>query len=300
MEYFSDKERGLRPRTEESITPAVWGGIVAYIQTLISTGALGYQFPELCRDGAAPIGTNQEALSMALKAEISGIDWPLQTQKSETGGYSWGTEPYVHDTLQVLDIIQFCYKNSAKPIQGSLHPYFLHHHLTFDVQVGRHEFCERINTLFSRNGLAYELNQNGAIVRLAPPILQETLLDTIFRTGDHTLDQMLEEARRKFLNPDVSIRREAVERLWDAWERIKSIDRPDNKKLSIELLLNKAAQEPEVRHLLEDEAKKLTEIGNSFHIRHSEMAQTRISDSDHLDYIFHRLFSMFQLLLRKR
>lgn len=145
----------------------------------------------------------------------------------------------------------------------------------------------------------YELNQNGAIVRLAPPILQESIINTIFRTGDYTLDQMLEEARRKFLNPDVSLRREAIERLWDAWERIKTIERPDNKKLSICLLLNKAALEPVVRQLLEDEAKKLTEIGNSFQIRHSEVTQTRISDSDHLDYLFHRLFSMIQLLLRK-
>jgi len=298
MEYFSDKVRGHRPRTEESITPTVWGGIVAFIQSLIQTGALGYQFPELCPNGAGKIGTDQGALSMALQAEISGIDWPLQTQKSETD--SWETKPFAPNTLSVFDLVEFCYKNSAKPIQGYYHSHFQHHHITFNVQAGREEFRERINTLFSRNGLAYELNINGSIVRLAPPVLQETLIDAIFRTGDDTLDQMLEETRRKFLNPDVSLRREAVERLWDAWERIKTLDRPDNKKLSIELLLNNAARGPEALQLLEDEAKKLTDIGNSFHIRHSEIAQTRISDSDHLDYLFHRLFCMILLLLRKR
>lgn len=52
--------------------------------------------------------------------------------------------------------------------------------------------------------------------------------------------------------------------------------------------------------MLEDEAQKLTDIGNSFHIRHAEVAQIRITDSLVLDYLFHRLFSMIQLLILKQ
>lgn len=302
MEYFSDLERGHKSRTEEEVSPTTWGGIVAFIQSLISTGALGYQFPESCPDPGvfAPIGTDQEAFSLALKAEITGIDWPLQTQTTDLGGSSsWESKPFSPDTLLVLDLVQFCYKNSAKPIHGSFHKYYHHHHLTYDVAAGQKEFRERINMLFSRNGLAYELDINGAIVRLAPPILRETLMNAVFQTGDKTLDHMLEESRCKFLNPDTSIRREAIERLWDAWERIKTIENPDNKKLSIGILLKKVTDITEIRQMLDDEAKKITEIGNSFQIRHSEVTQTMISDSDHLDYLFHRLFSLMQLLLKK-
>jgi len=111
---------------------------------------------------------------------------------------------------------------------------------------------------------------------------------------------MLEESRKKFLNPDPIIRREAVERLWDCWERIKTLEIPDNKKASTETLLNRAATDLDVRELLGKEAKELTDIGNSFHIRHSEVGQTTISDSDFIDYLFHRLFSIIQFLLRKR
>ena len=71
MGYFSDKQRGPRPRTEEQLTPAAWGGIVALIQTLVSTGAFGYKYPEMCPNGAGPYGTRLlQALSLAVKAEF--------------------------------------------------------------------------------------------------------------------------------------------------------------------------------------------------------------------------------------
>ena len=136
--------------------------------------------------------------------------------------------------------------------------------------------------------------------RLAPPILRESLATTYFRTGDTTLNRMLEEGRTKFLNPNPSVRREAVERLWDCWERLKSLENPDDKKQSVESLLSKSANDPAFRSVLEDEARKLTSIGNSFHIRHSEVKQSAVTDSAHIDYLFHRLFSLIQLLLSKR
>jgi hypothetical protein len=44
---------------------------------------------------------------------------------------------------------------------------------------------------------------------------------------------MLDESQKKFLNPHPDIRKEAVERLWDCWERLKSIENPKSKKDSI-------------------------------------------------------------------
>jgi hypothetical protein len=300
MQYFSDKERGPRPRTEETVSPTAWGGIVAFINTLISTGAFGYQFPELCPDGMGPVSTNEGQFSLAIQAEIPGLSWPLETTSDEASGFSWARKSYAPDTLMILDLVQFCYSIVAKPVQGGFHPFFQHHHLSYNVEEGREEFRNRINTIFSRNSIAYELKADGSIIRLAPAVLRDALANAIFRTGDLTLDHMLEDSRIKFLSPDASVRREAVERLWDCWERIKTVEKPDNKRLSVTLLLDKAAVETDIRQMLEEESRKLTDIGNSFHIRHTEVTQTRISDSDHLDYLFHRLFAMIQLLLKKR
>ncbi len=95
-------------------------------------------------------------------------------------------------------------------------------------------------------------------------------------------------------------RREAIERLWDCWERIKSLENPTDKKKSVAALLDKASSEPNTRILLEEEARKLTDIGNTFHIRHSEVTQIMISDNIMIDYLFYRLFTFIQLLLSMR
>lgn len=300
MNYFSEKERGLRPRTEEKITHSAWGGIVAIIQSLISSGAFGKEFRETCPDGTAVVGTDSQAFTLVAKAEIPNIEWPLQTTIQSSGGFLGDKEAYVPDTLDILDLIEFCYRIVVKPIEGGYHSSYQHHHLSFDIQTGRDEFREKINRIFSRSGLAYELDEDGSIVRLAPPILREILYSASFNTGDSTLDEMLEDSITKYLNPAPQVRYEAVERLWDSWERIKTLEDPNNKKKSVSTLLDKASDEKNFRALLDEEARKLTEIGNTFHIRHSEQNQTKLLISDHIDYLFHRLFSIIQLLLKAR
>jgi hypothetical protein len=247
----------------------------------------------MCPDGAGPYGTDWQVLSLAVKAEIPDLEWPLReaTEFGEEGSN-------VPDTFAVLDLIQFSYQSIARPIQGNYHSFFQHHHLTFDVDSGREEFRAKVNSILARNGIAYDLKEAGTIERLSPPVLHEALSNAVFRTKDITLNRMLEDARTKYLNPDPVVRRESIERLWDCWERIKTIEMPEDKKTSIGLLLNKVTAQKEVRDMLEEEARKLTDIGNSFHIRHTEIKQTIVSDSHIIDYLFHRLFSMIMLLLK--
>ena len=111
---------------------------------------------------------------------------------------------------------------------------------------------------------------------------------------------MLETARRKFLDPNPAIRLESLEKLWKAWERLKTIEPGKDKKASVTALLDKAAAEATFRDLLEKEARQLTDIGNTFHIRHSETTQVHLQESGHVDYLFHRLYAMIYLLLKSR
>ena len=294
-DYFSDREQGSRPRIEEIISPVAWGGVVALIQSLISSGAFGAKFPAPCPDGQGPIGTDEHSLSLAILAEMPGLNWPLQT----TERVEYELLAFAPDTLLVLDLIEFCYRSVGKPIQGSHHSYFGHYHLSFDIEDGKDAFRADINRIFSRNNLAYELGSAGQVVRLAPTVLRESLSSAIFRTGDRPLDTMLEDSRVKFLNPAPAIRRESLERLWGCWERLKSLENT-NKKLSVESLLATASPDTAFRAALNAEAQALTEIGNSFHIRHTEVSQAAVTDSAHVDYLFHRLYCMIQLLLSKR
>lgn len=300
-DYFSDREQGPRPRTEEIISPVAWGGVVALIQSQISSGAFGARFPAPCPDGQGPIGTDEDSLSLAVLAEMPGLTWPLATTERVQDGFFSEMQAFTPDTLLVLDLIEFCYRSVGKPTQGSHHSFFGHYHLSFDIAKGKEAFRADIKRIFSRNNLAYELGSAGEFVRLAPAVLRESLSSASLRTGDQILDTMLEESRVKFLNPDPAVRRESLERLWDCWERLKSLEDPNNKRLSVESLLTKASPDTAFRAALDAEAQALTNIGNSFHhIRHTEVSQTAVTDSAHVDYLFHRLYCMVQLLLTKR
>gem|GEM_PF-7133132 len=61
-------------------------------------------------------------------------------------------------------------------------------------------------------------------------------------------------------------------------------------------MLSRASAGPLFREALEREAAELTRIGNSFHIRHSEVGQVALTTNEY-DYLFHRLFAMIRLIL---
>ena len=291
MSYFSEIEEGEIPRTIEDFNDETWAGVRALIHAHIKDGSFGASYSDMCEDGCGPIGCAEDQFLDALQAEVPRIE------KS----YIYRSSEGVWETMDILDTIQFCWRCIGQPIQVDYHKFFQHHHLRFDIEAGREKFCEDINRIFRRNGLVYELTIQGTIERLVTPVLREKILSFQFQTGDTELDCMLETAQRKFLNPDNVIRREALEKLWDAWERLKTTGPGSNKKSQVKSLLDGTASEcsPKFRNTLENEANILTEIGNSFQIRHSETTQERLIDESHSDYLFHRLFALIDLIIRR-
>jgi hypothetical protein len=104
---------------------------------------------------------------------------------------------------------------------------------------------------------------------MAPAILHENLAEAVFRTHDAELDKLLEVSREQFLNRSLDVRRESLEKLWDAWERLKTVENGKDKKASANMLLDRATSEHTLRQRLEGEAAALMEIGNTFMIRHA-------------------------------
>ncbi|TAG77323.1 MAG: hypothetical protein EAZ24_07785 [Burkholderiales bacterium] len=135
--------------------------------------------------------------------------------------------------------------------------------------------------------------------RVVPPVLFEAM-GGLPTSGDHTLDALLQDACAKFRDPAPKARAEATEKLWDAWERLKSIEIHGNKRLSVARLLDQTSPEQSFRAVLETEARALTEIGNAFHIRHFETDKVKLEQPEHCDYLFHRLFALMHLLLFSR
>lgn len=176
---------------------------------------------------------------------------------------------------QVFDAVEYSFQHVAEPKDPSYHSYMQHTHWRYDRETGKAKFEADVNLLFSKQGLAFELKE-GEVRRIVPSGLQEALAKTAFRTGEDELNKLLETARAKFFHRALETRKEGLEKLWDAFERLKTIEPGTDKKAQVKVILDKAASESSYRQLLEEEAKQLTGIGNNFMIRHTETNKTPI------------------------
>lgn len=73
----------------------------------------------------------------------------------------------------------------------------------------------------------------------------------------------------------------------------------EDKKKSVNIIIKTLASETTLQDRLDKEAKELTEIGNSYFIRHTEVNQKPLTDPDQIDYLFYRMFAMILLMLSK-
>ncbi len=264
MEYFSDIENGKKPQSVTEMPHSFWCALVSKIEQYFTTEEeynyrKNYNKYEL------------EHFMTQLVGEVPNAPSPLKT-KDDCG------KPYTPERVVVMDIIQFWHKYSNSYQQGQL--------------------FKEINILFERNELAFKLLENGDIERLINPVLADNIKSNPYNTGDKELDNYLDNAVAKFLHHDIKTRKEALKSLWGAFERIKTILLQHNKPKSVEKLIEKSSDCQEMRKYLDNEAKELTKIGNNFQIRHSEMNQTTINEEKHIDYLFHRMFSLMWLWLK--
>ena len=285
--YFSEREEGPAPRIIDTIDSRVWGGLYALISVKQGDDSFGYRFPYQCPDGYGPCGHDSRLFELAAAAEIPTIEWPLTPESAPP-------------TTAVMDLLEFCAKAVGEPVQGSWHSFFGHHHLSWDREAGLARFVQEVNRLFARNGVAFELSSDGQARRILPQPLHETLHGAVFQTGDLETDRLLEAARALVYKPDFQQRRDALEKLWDAFERIKTLEPGNDKRAQSEALLDRTAGSsmPGMRALLGEESKTLTDIGNRFRIRHAETSQEILSSSEQIDYLYQRMYAFIRLVLR--
>jgi hypothetical protein len=283
MPFFTDRELSTKPRTIEEVTPGAWRAMVAAIVSRINDGSFGHAYPETCPDARGITGTDPHLLGHAVKSVLPKLRWPLEPNDVPPG-------------FEALDLIEFCYEKVAMPQPYSFHTFFGHEHLNFDVEAGRAEFRVRINQIFERNGMAFSLEPNGKVVRLTPMLLHEALSHPPFATGDAELDDLLANARCDFLSHDPNSRLNGLEHLWDAWERLKTLDHGSHRRGFSERLLHDASPEPHFRRLIDKESRMLTDIGEEFMVRRNETAKIPIT-AEYADYLFRRLWAMIRILV---
>ena len=280
---FTERKFGSKPRVAETLDALTRDSLLELINRRMEEHWFGHTYPERCSDGFGYAGTDFGKLQSHMQQ--CSVIWPDDVDRDD---------PPTDD--QMFDLLEYSYEQIAQPVHPSYHSYMQHYHYGYDQDAGREQFANDVNRIFERNGTGYEL-KDGEIIRFASAILHKAIDTPAFRTGDIALDGLLETAREKFFSRSLETRRESLEKVWDAWERLKTLE-PGDKKRSVATMLDKTAAEPNFRARLEKEALELTEIGNRFMIRHTETDRTPIDVSGHIDYLFLRMFALIRLVLQ--
>lgn len=296
-EYFSDREVGTKEKTIEYIPENVWNGIVSIYNKLISNNHLSANFPVECDDNYGTYACDTRNLEYSIKAEIPNIKTPIQPISS----HNFTTEEEVIQTTYcILDFIEFLYKNITDVEKGSYHSFFQHHHLSFPKgKKNKKRYIKDINLLFDRNCIAYFLTKKGEIRRTIPGTIKEVVEGIRLKTDDPRLDELLEISYSKIILPKHIQRMEGLEKLWDAFERLKTYYDENNKKKSANTLIKNISNSNNLfEEHIGNEFMQLTKIGNAFQIRHFEKNKIQLTDNKHIDYLFYRMSCLIALSLK--
>jgi hypothetical protein len=156
----------------------------------------------------------------------------------------------------------------------------------------QNNFADEVNRLFQNRGFAYKLL--GGKIEIAQICIQ-----TKEAIGEAGLKELIEQAALLYNSGNLLDKQLAVEKLWDAFERLKTYYFSLDKKKSVEKLVSEMSNENDkYKELFNEEFRKLTDIGNHFCIRHHETDKVDIIDSNYYNYLFQRCFALVDLALR--
>ena len=153
-------------------------------------------------------------------------------------------------------------------------------------------FTDEINLLLKNNGIIYKLA--GGKMELTEMSLKSR--EVITEPG---LKELVGQATTLYNNKSISDKQLAVEKIWDALERLKTYYSDlDKKKSSEKIVDDMSNQNDNYKELFNEEFLRLTKIGNDFRIRHHETNKTDIIDNNYYDYLFHRCYALIDLALK--
>ncbi len=294
-EYISDRELGTVERNSEEITLDVWNGIVSLYENAIANNLLSGSFSKKCPDdGQGIFGCDKNQLENAIQAEIPRLITPIRSYNNQ----SFHQKDEVSlEKYEILDFIEFLYKNIKDPHTiGRYHEFYSHHHYKFtDDGESSSEYKDKINAIFERNGIIFYLDDDGKIKRTVPESLSKMVTDIRFSTNDERLNELLETSYSKFILPKIESRIESLEKIWDAFERLKTYY-DENKKASANTLIETISSDNDLfQEHISTEFQSLTKIGNEFQIRHFEQNKVQLQSNIHIDYLFYRMSSLIHL-----
>jgi hypothetical protein len=204
------------------------------------------------------------------------------------------------EDASIIEYVEGLFQLASKPTASWFHSYCGSSHPTeFDKAAGRYKYTVMVNTLFERFGTGYRL-QNGKVRSAISSVLSPRLSDALPFGGDTHLAMLVGKALGRFTSSDSQQRWEALRLLADAYERIKTIKDPTNKKASVGELIKSIAPEEEIARHVDALFFALTSASNDLTIRHHEVGKVKITeDAELIDFLFYSHYNIIRLALHR-
>lgn len=183
---------------------------------------------------------------------------------------------------------QYVETNCLQDFIMSNYPYYVFDAIEFfSKYASSDKFEPEINTILKLNDIPFRL-ENRKMVNAVDMQIERSSLSPIQEVG---LKELMQLAAKYYNEGNFPI---AVEKLWDAFERLKTYYSPTlDKRNSVNKIINiMSGNRPSFTELFEKEFKELTEIGNKFRIRHHETTKIDIENELHYKYFYKRCLSL--------
>ena len=182
----------------------------------------------------------------------------------EFSDFKEGTRPFT-----IFDVIESFNRQTTKPSQ----------------------FENDINAIFKLNNINVELKNREVHYTSNKSIG----LDDSININETGLEDLIRTAENSYNKGDYSY---AVEKIWDAFERVKTYYPILDKRESAKKIINDISYGNEyIKKMFDNEFKVLTDIGNSYRIRHHEINKIDISNELHYKYFYKRCLALISIII---
>lgn len=183
----------------------------------------------------------------------------------EFGDFKEGTSPFI-----VFDVIESFNRHTTKSSQ----------------------FGNEINAIFKLNNINIEL-RNGEVYSTSNKAIG---LDDSTNINEAGIEELIRTAEDLYNKGNYSY---AVEKIWDAFERIKTYYYPtlDKKKSTEKIISDISYGNEHIKKMFDNEFIILRDIGNSYRIRHHEINKIDIIRDLHYKYFYKRCLALISVIL---
>lgn len=205
---------------------------------------------------------------------------------------------FLEMTIVNLDPFTYMYGTSKEDILASQFTPFLFDIIEFQFdELSNGEktpFQAAINASLKKDNVSFRLSDRGLVEILNDyEVLSSEIIKNVDSVAEPGIQDLLNEAIAKHMQPTFQAHRDAAEKIWDALERLKTYYTSMDKKASAtKIISDMAGGQADYIELFNAEFKALTDIGNNFRIRHHETSKIDITDIRHYDYFFNRCLSL--------